>query len=119
MASRYCRSCIKDGWLIVVESVVEKMRSARLSEVGQMTSSRQSPRMSAESVGGDLVPLLACTPDAVSSRVSPPVPYLSMCVPSRSSRWASPSHQTTKLIDDGFRPMFCPAVLYSPETPSD
>ena len=62
------------------------MRSARLSDVRQMTSSRQSPRMSADSAGVDLVPLFDATPEPVSSRVSPPVPYLSMWVPSSSSR---------------------------------
>src|SRR3954467_15515539 len=95
------------------------MRSLVLSVVGQMTSSRQSPRMSAWRDGVDLVLLLACTPLAVSSRVSALVPYLSMCVPSSSSRWASPSHQITKLVLDGLRPMFWPDVLYRPETADD
>src|SRR4051812_14315665 len=95
------------------------MRRARLSVVGQMTSSRQSPRMSADSDGVALVPLLECTPLAVSRRVSALVPYLSMWVPSSSSRWASPSHQTTKLADDGLRPMFAPPVLNRPPTAED
>src|SRR3954454_9646056 len=95
------------------------MRRARLSVVGQTTSSRQSPRMSADSDGVDFVPLLACTPLAVSSRVSPLVPYLSMWVPSRSSRCASPSHQTTKFVDDGLRATFWPLVLSSPLTADD
>src|SRR3954470_19651890 len=95
------------------------MRRALLSVVGQTTSSRQSPRMSADRDGVDFVPLLACTPLAVSSRVSALVPYLSMCVPSSSSRWASPSHQTRKLAEPGLRPMFCPLVLNSPETAED
>src|SRR5690349_1608300 len=94
------------------------MRSAWLSDVRQTTSSRQSPNRSAARAGVDFVPLLA-TPLPVSSRVSPPVPYLSMCVPSRSSRTGSPSHQITKLIEPGLRPMFCPLVLYIPETPAD
>src|SRR6266496_1688603 len=104
---------------MLVASVVEKIRSARLSEVAQITSSRQSPNRSACNAGVFLVPLSACTPDAVSSRVSLPVPYLSMWVPSSSSRWASPSHQMTKFVDDGLRPMFCPLVFSSPDTADD
>src|SRR4051794_2640658 len=95
------------------------MRSLVLSVVGQMTSSRQSPRMSACSDGVDLVPLLECTPLAVSSRVSALVPYLSMWVASSSSRCASPSHQMTKLALDGLRPMFCPLVFSRPDTADD
>src|ERR1700710_1211006 len=68
-----------------------------------MTSSRQSPRMSADSAGVALVPLFDATPEPVSRRVSPLVPYLSICVPSSSSRCASPSHQTTKFVEPGLR----------------
>ena len=65
--------------LVGAGRVVLSRSAARvLSEVGQMTSSRQSPRRSPDSAGVALVPLLECTPEPVSSRVSPPVPYLSM-----------------------------------------
>src|SRR5687768_6373611 len=95
------------------------MRSAVLSDVRQMTSSRQSPNRSADSAGVALVPLFDATPEPVSRRVSPPVPYLSTCVPSSSSRVVSPSHQTRKFVDDGLRPMFCPLVFDSPATADD
>src|SRR3954468_9333230 len=84
------------------------MRSAVLSPVRQTTSSRQSPRMSPDSTGVALVPLLEATPDPVSRRVSEEVPYLSMWVPSRSSRTGSPSHQARKLAEDGLRPLVPP-----------
>src|SRR5512142_1865310 len=67
--------------------------------------------MSPESDGVDLVPLFACTPEAVSSRVSPEVPYLSRCVPSSSSRTGSPSHHARKLVEPGLRPMLWPVAL--------
>src|SRR5689334_23332785 len=95
------------------------MRSAVLLVVGQMTSSRQSPMMSAWSDGVALVPLFECTSLPVSSRVSELVPYLSMCVESSSSRCASPSHQITKLVLPGLRPMFDPDVFIRPETADD
>src|SRR5262245_50537406 len=86
-----------------------------------MTSSRQSPMMSAVRAGVDLVPLFDVTPEPVSSRVSPPVPYLSMWLLSNSSRCASPSHQITKLVDPGLRDAtWAPLVaLRSPPTPDD
>src|SRR5688500_18120822 len=68
-----------------------------------MTSSRQSPRMSACNAGVALVPLLDRTPLPVRSRVSPPVPYLSIWVPSSNSRCRSPSHQITKFVEPGLR----------------
>src|SRR5688572_15115288 len=87
------------------------MRSAALSSRGQITSSRQSPNTSAESDGVLLVPLTECEPDAVNSRVSPPVPYLSMWLPSSNSRVVSPSHQARKFAEPGVRPTDCPALL--------
>src|SRR5664279_5217765 len=84
------------------------MRRAVSPLVGQMTSSRQSPKISAESDGVDLVLLLECTPLAVSRRVSELVPYLSMCVPSSSSRTGSASHQTRKFAEPGLRPRLPP-----------
>src|SRR5688572_830960 len=77
--------------------------------------------MSADSAGVDLVPLFDATPEPVSRRVSPPVPYLSMWVPSRSSRWASPSHQMTKFVEPGLRlaTWFPLVALRSPATADD
>ncbi len=89
------------------------MRSALLSSVRQMTSSRQSPRMSADSAGVAFVPLFDATPSPVSSRVSPSGPYLSMWVPSSSSRVRSPSHQLRKLALEGLGPISSPAVFRS------
>src|SRR5690606_6908976 len=79
------------------------MRSALLSVVRQITSSRQSPNRSPDSAGVALVPLLEATPLAVSRRVSPPVPYLSIWVWSSSSRTGSASHQIRKLAEPGLR----------------
>src|SRR3954471_6417854 len=84
-----------------------------------MTSSRQSPRMSPDSAGVDFVLLLYATPEPVSRRVSELVPYLSMCVPSSSSRTGSASHQTRKLIEDGLRPMTLPWVSRRPSAWDD
>src|SRR4051794_37760237 len=77
--------------------------------------------MSADSAGVDLVPLLDATPEPVSRRVSPDVPYLSIVVPFNSSRWASPSHQTTKLVEPGLRLATCEpfAAERSPLTAAD
>src|SRR5690242_10057157 len=86
------------------------MRSARLSLVRQITSSRQSPNRSAVSAGVDFVPLLDATPEPLSSVVSPPLPYLLMWVPSSSSRTVSPSHQIRKLVEPGLRPRLAPVV---------
>jgi hypothetical protein len=66
--------------------------------------------MSPDSDGVALVPLLEWTPDPVSRRVSPEVPYLSMWVPSRSSRTGSPSHQLTKFMLEGSRPREAPVA---------
>src|SRR4051794_5742809 len=95
------------------------MRRAVLLLVGQITSSRQSPNRSPESDGVDLVLLLECTSLPVSSRVSLDVPYLSMCVPSSSSRTGSASHQARKFVEPGLRPTFCPLVLKMPLTAED
>src|SRR4029079_13583489 len=95
------------------------MRRKRLSLLRQMTSSRQSPKMSPLSAGVDFVPLLELAPSAVSSRVSPLVPYLSMWLLSSSSRTGSASHQTRKLVEEGLRPAFCPAVLEIVPTAAD
>src|SRR5688572_23046820 len=87
------------------------MRSALLPVVRKITSSRQSPRTSPDSAGVDLVPLLDVVPSAVSSRVSPPVPYLSTWLLSSSSRTVSASHQARKFAEPGLRPMLAPEAL--------
>src|SRR4051812_39213181 len=96
------------------------MRSAVLSVVGQITSSRQSPNRSPDSDGVDLVPLLECTLAAVSRRVSPEVPYLSMWVPSSSSRVVSASHQVRKFVELGLRvDTTVPCGLRTPSAAAD
>lgn len=65
--------------------------------------------MSPDSDGVALVPLLEWTDAPVRRRVSDEVPYLSMWVPSRSSRTVSPSHQDRKFTEDGSRPLVAPA----------
>src|SRR5262249_45052054 len=87
--------------------------------VGHITSSRQSPNRSALSDGVDFVPLLECTSDPVSNRVSDEVPYLSMCVASSSSRTGSASQYTRKFVEPGLRPMLAPVALVSPLTADD
>src|SRR5262249_17454900 len=76
------------------------MRSASLDDSRQITSSRQSPRMSALRFGVALVPLFEATPAGESSAVVVPVSqfHFEIVVPSRSSRRRSPSHQIPKLI---------------------
>lgn len=105
--------------LAVGDLLVVKTRSRVSSLDGQTASSRQSPNRSPDSDGTAFVPLLECTPDAVSSRVSPDVPYLSTRVPSSSSRTGSASHQARKLIDDGLRPASFPVTPRSSETDAD
>src|SRR5262245_44379574 len=77
------------------------MRSAELFDSRQMTSSRQSPRMSALSAGVALVPLFEEIPDSDNRVVVFPASqfHLVIEVPSSNSRSGSPSHQTPKLIE--------------------
>src|SRR4051812_9043687 len=81
------------------------MRSSRPSAERQITSSRQSPRMSAESAGVALVPLLA----AHSAQRSNSVVvesfqfHFEITTPSSNSRSGSASHQIPKLMDGGLR----------------
>src|SRR5215475_12496219 len=77
------------------------MRSAALFVSRQITSSRQSPKMSALSAGVALVPLLEEMPESVSSVVVFPASqfHLVIVTPSSNSRSRSPSHQTPKLIE--------------------
>src|SRR5918995_1536972 len=85
------------------------MRSAVLSAVRQMTSSRQSPRMSAESAGVAFVELFEATPAGESSTLDVIVVqfHFLTAVPSSSSRSKSPSHQTPKLICEGRAAEIC------------
>src|SRR6266545_728288 len=81
------------------------MRSAALFLSRQITSSRQSPRMSALKQGVAFVPLFEAISgleaESESSAVVFPASqfHLLIVVPSSSSRSRSPSHQTPKLID--------------------
>src|SRR5262249_59214507 len=77
------------------------MRSAALPDSRQITSSRQSPKMSALKHGVDLVPLFEEIPDPESKLVVFPWSqfHLLIVVPSSNSRSRSPSHQTPKLIE--------------------
>src|SRR5262245_35537494 len=90
------------------------MRSASLVDSRQITSSRQSPRMSALRLGVALVPLFDETPAGDSSEVVLPGSqfHLETVVPSSSSRSRSPSHHTPKLIDGLL------AEIWTPRGPS-
>ena len=71
---RYCGSCISVYRRFVAGIAVVKISNAVLSERRQMTSSRQSPRMSALRVGVLFVPLFddalgaVCVPLVAGSR---------------------------------------------------
>src|SRR5262245_958170 len=86
---------------VSVGMVVVYMRSAALFVSRQITSSRQSPNMSALSAGVAFVPLLETMPESESSGVVFPWSqfHLLIVVLSSSSRSRSPSHQTPKLIE--------------------
>src|SRR5262249_18827405 len=77
------------------------MRSAALFVSRQITSSRQSPKMSALRQGVAFVPLLEAIPESESRFDVFPASqfHLLIVVPSSSSRSRSPSHHTPKLID--------------------
>src|SRR5215467_3866570 len=77
------------------------MRSAAFPVSRHITSSRQSPKMSALKHGVAFVPLLEAIPESESRLVVFPWSqfHLLIVVPSSSSRSKSPSHQTPKLID--------------------
>src|SRR5688572_8940043 len=97
------------------------MRSSLLSVVRQMTSSRQSPSMSALSVGVAFVPLLDEQPSAVSRTSSVAVVQFHFKIVFRSSnsRSTSPSHQIPKLQDRGdASEIFSPLALKSPVRPA-
>src|SRR5215207_2357959 len=93
------------------------MRRAVLSAVRQMTSSRQSPRMSPESAGVAFVELFDATPAGESSvEVVRVVQFhFEMVVPSSNSRRRSASHQTAKFFGEGAEVLICtPVALQSP-----
>src|SRR5262249_23900145 len=77
------------------------MRSAALPVSRQMTSSRQSPRMSALKHGVAFVPLFEAMLESLNNVVVFPWSqfHLLIVTPSSSSRSRSPSHQTPKLIE--------------------
>src|SRR5215208_131431 len=93
------------------------MRSAVLSEVRQMTSSRQSPRMSPRSAGVAFVELFDERPDGDRSVLALPVvqSHFEMVVPSSNSRRRSASHQMPKFFGEGAEVLICtPVALQSP-----
>src|SRR5258708_35519376 len=97
------------------------MRNSLLSVVLQMTSSRQSPRISAHSAGVALVPLLEVQPSAVRRRVSEPSVqfHLEIVLRSSNSRSKSASHQTPQLQERGLRSEICsPLTFQTPRRPA-
>jgi len=88
--------------------VVVKMRTLCPSLVGQITSSRQSPRKSADRQGLPLVPLMETQPEAVKRA---PTLYLERVIPSNISRKRSPSHQAAKLMGTLMVPIWVPWAL--------
>src|SRR5688572_2168399 len=93
------------------------MRSCELSEVRQMTSSRQSPKRSADSAGVDFVPLLELRPpgDRIELLLLVAGFHFEIVVPSRISRIVSASHQQAKFICPGRELEICtPVALISP-----
>ncbi|KYF97122.1 hypothetical protein BE20_39760 [Sorangium cellulosum] len=105
MATRYCGSCISVWIRFFATWFVVKMRIE--SPQRKITSSRQSPRMSALSVGLLFVPLFAAHPFAVKPSPSPS--YCWTLLLSRSSRLRSASHQMRKLDDEGRLPAAPPS----------
>src|SRR5215207_3934470 len=93
------------------------MRSAVLSDVRQMTSSRQSPRMSPRRDGVAFVELLEETPEGDRSTLEVFVSqfHFEMVVPSSNSRRRSASHQIPKFIGEGLEVVIrTPVALQSP-----
>ena len=79
---------------------VIKIRSSVLSSLRTMTSSRQSPSISADKQGLDFVPLLNRPSNRLSTSARPVVQlYFVTISRSSNSRNRSPSHQTPKLVD--------------------
>src|SRR5215218_3772526 len=95
------------------------MRNSLLSGVRKMTSSRQSPKKSADKTGVALVPLFEVAPSAVSkvSSVSLVQFHLEMRLRSSSSRKRSPSHHIAKFAERGALPMRSPVQVRNPEGP--
>src|SRR5262245_11489731 len=96
------------------------MRSSWLSVVRKMTSSRQSPRMSALRHGVAFDPLFEEQPVAVSKVDSDSFSQFHFVIELRSSssRSGSPSHQIAKLQLLGFRvDATSPFVFQTPPRP--
>src|SRR5689334_20457893 len=88
-----------------------------LSDVRQMTSSRQSPKRSTDSAGVDFVLLLELRPPG--ERIALPLLvdgfHFVIVVPSRISRIVSASHQQAKFICPGREEVICaPLALIKP-----
>src|SRR5690348_8964534 len=101
--------------------VVVYIRNSLLSVVRQITSSRQSPRMSALSAGVAFVPLFDAQPSAVSIMVSAPSAqfHLKIVLRSSNSLSVSPSQKTPKLQERGsWSDIFSPLALNNPVTPA-
>src|SRR6266496_1202583 len=97
------------------------MRNSLLSSVLQITSSLQSPRMSALRTGVALVPLLEVQPSATSRVVSVASDqcHLEMVLRSSNSPRTSPSQNTPKLHERGVvSEIFSPLALNKPVTPA-
>src|SRR6185436_10831939 len=93
------------------------MRRFKLSDVRQITSSRQSPKRSALRQGVDLVPLLEESPAGERIELLELLNqfHLEIVVPSRVSRSKSASHHTQKFIWPGRVLEICtPVALIKP-----
>src|SRR4030043_1195835 len=103
MLNLYCGSCINVYNRRSVILVVTYIRNAELSDILKITSSRQSPIISAWTEGLDLVPLFELHPEA--DRRVPPL-YFEILVPSSNSLKSSLSHQITWFDDEGTLPAY-------------
>src|SRR5262245_47762133 len=93
------------------------MRSDKLSDARQITSSRQSPKRSALRQGVDLVPLLDERPLGERTKLLALLVqfHLEIVVPSSVSRSRSASHHTQKFIWPGRDVVICtPVALINP-----
>src|SRR5262245_30748283 len=105
----------------MVGMVVVKIRNSLLSDVRQITSSRQSPRMSALRAGVAFVPLFDAQPSAVSNTASTLSAqfHLKIMLRSSNSLSVSPSQKTPKLHERGSRSdIFSPLALNNPAMPA-
>src|SRR5262245_46680049 len=97
------------------------MRNASFVFSRQITSSRQSPKISALKLGVALVPLFEEMPEGASIGLDVLVfhPHLEIVGLSRISRNRSPSHQTMKFICPGRFGVICVplAAIKPPRAP--